>query len=66
MKGLTQTPYTPGKRGKTSMDNRMIEYAAVVYYLNQYRKKGDFFPVISKFIESAKVIDDRESVFNRV
>jgi nuclear pore complex protein Nup93 len=59
--GVDQMPFTPGKRGRTKMDNRMIEYSTVVYKLNLARKKGDYFPLITSFIEYAELIAERES-----
>eukprot|EP01027_Heterolobosea_sp_BB2_P016822 GEZU01023894.1.p1 GENE.GEZU01023894.1~~GEZU01023894.1.p1 ORF type:complete len:902 (-),score=294.65 GEZU01023894.1:184-2889(-) len=59
--GFVEHPYALAKRGRTNMDARMKAYAAVVYYLNQHRKSGKLFPVIQRFIEVAKEMDDRET-----
>lgn len=60
--GLEQVPFTPGKRGRTKMDNRMIEYSAVVYKLNIAMKRdNEFNEIVSQFIEHAELIAERES-----
>eukprot|EP00761_Pharyngomonas_kirbyi_P014742 gb/GECH01014772.1/.p1 GENE.gb/GECH01014772.1/~~gb/GECH01014772.1/.p1 ORF type:complete len:831 (+),score=193.89 gb/GECH01014772.1/:1-2493(+) len=52
---------TPGGRGATSMDERMQQYARIVYDLNLSRKQGEFYPIVQGFLSAADVINDPAS-----
>ncbi|KAL9644584.1 hypothetical protein ABK040_015323 [Willaertia magna] len=58
---LLQTPNVSfGKRGKTNMDSRMVEYSNVVFDFNQIVKRNDFYPILSKFLQVVNNLDDTE------
>eukprot|EP01080_Neovahlkampfia_damariscottae_P000905 gene905-9815_t len=44
--------FTPGKRGKSSLDFKMTGYSSVIYQFNKKRRTDDEFPIFEKLQES--------------
>jgi len=56
------SPSFGGKRslGRTSMDNRMIQYASVIERLHSFRKVGKPFGLLTAFRNVVQTLEDRE------
>jgi nuclear pore complex protein Nup93 len=52
-------PATPGKGGRSLMDIKMLEYARVICELNDKRLNGEPFGIITRFLEVARNLEDR-------
>jgi hypothetical protein len=51
-----------GRRGPTTMSNKMLRYAQIIAKLNEERASRRPFPLVDAFMKVSEVVDEREMV----